>query len=138
VALRGGSSNQSSRVRRLAEVLPTLLRRRLRATKVRARQVQRRLTSEQLVAEYQAGNDMHTLAADWHMHRTTIAAQLRRAGVALRRQGLSAAQLQEAVRLYGGGWSCQRLGERYGCGAETVRQALKRAGVRLRTPWERL
>jgi DNA-directed RNA polymerase specialized sigma24 family protein len=48
-----------------------------------------------------------------------------------------AALLDEAIRLYGDGWSCQRLAERYGCDAETVRQALKRAGVRLRAPWER-
>jgi DNA-directed RNA polymerase specialized sigma24 family protein len=59
------------------------------------------------------------------------------AGVQLRRQGIPADRVDEAVRLYGDGWSCQRLAERYGCDAETVRQALKRRTVRLRSPWER-
>jgi Homeodomain-like domain-containing protein len=62
---------------------------------------------------------------------------LRRAGVTLRRQGVSIDQLDEAVRLYREGWSCQRLAERYDCDDETVRQALKRAGIHLRSPWER-
>jgi predicted DNA-binding protein YlxM (UPF0122 family) len=66
-----------------------------------------------------------------------VAAQLRRAGVALRRQGISADRLDEAIRLYDDDWSCQRLAERYDCDDETVRQALKRVGVTLRMPWER-
>jgi Homeodomain-like domain-containing protein len=85
---------------------------------------------ERLVAEYEAGDDMAALAARWGLHRTTVAALLRRAGVKLRRQGIPGEQLDEAVRLYAEGWSCQRLAERYGCDDETVRQALKQAGVR--------
>lgn len=80
---------------------------------------------------------MKDLANQWRLHRTTVAAHLRQAGVALRRRGVPDAQLSEAVRLYGEGWSCQRLAERYHCDDETVRQALKRASVRLRRPWER-
>jgi lambda repressor-like predicted transcriptional regulator len=102
--------------------------------------VQRRLAAEQiahLVSEYEAGDDMAVLGLRWGLHRTTVAAHLRRAGVKLRRQGVSDESLDEAVRLYGEGWSLQRLAERYGCDDETVRQALKRAGVRLRKPWER-
>jgi uncharacterized protein (DUF433 family) len=90
-----------------------------------------------LAADYQAGADMAVLAHDWNLHRTTVAALLRRAGIELRRQGIPGDRLQEAVTLYGQGWSCQRLGERYGCAAETVRQALKDAGVTMRAPWER-
>ncbi|WP_091112618.1 helix-turn-helix domain-containing protein [Geodermatophilus dictyosporus] len=103
--------------------------------------MQRRLTADQvtaLVRAYEAGADMKALAARWGMHRATVAAQLRRAGVELRRQGLPPDRLQEAVRLYGEGWSCQRLAERYGCDDETVRQTLKKANIRLRKPWERL
>ncbi len=91
-----------------------------------------------MVAEYQAGAAMKVLAQSWGLHRTTVAAQLRRAGVSLRRQGVPDERLAEAVRLYGEGWSCQRLAERYDCDDETVRQTLKRAGVRLRVPWQRL
>jgi len=66
-----------------------------------------------------------------------VAGQLRKPGVALRRQGVPDERLDEAVRLYGDGWSLQRLAERFHCDDETVRQALMRADVRLRMPWER-
>lgn len=81
---------------------------------------------------YQAGSTMHELAAQFGVHRTTVATWLRKLGIPLRRQGLYGADLVEAIRLYGEGWSLARLGERFGCDAETVRQALKRAGVRRR------
>jgi len=141
VGLTGGSSKQSSLFKRLAAELPALLRRRPHRPKpATPRQTQRRLTAKQvdlLVREYEAGDDMKGLAGRWDMHRATVAAQLRRAGVTLRRQGVSIDQLDEAVRLYREGWSCQRLAERYDCDDETVRQALKRAGIHLRSPWER-
>jgi hypothetical protein len=80
---------------------------------------------------------MLQLAKRWGVHRTTIAEHLRRAGVAVRERGISAERLDEAIRLYAEGWSCQRLGERYDCNSETVRQRLKSAGVIMRAPWER-
>jgi lambda repressor-like predicted transcriptional regulator len=140
-ALRVGSSKQSGLLRSLAAALPALLQHRPRRDKLaKPRQRQRRLTAEQaeqLIAEYQAGDDMTVLAGRWGMHRTTVAAQLQRAGVELRRQGVPADRLDEALRLYREGWSCQRLAERYDCDDETVRHVLKRAGVTLRAPWER-
>ena len=139
MGLTGGSSKQSSQFRRLATELPALLRHRVkRAKRKKPRQAQRRLMAEQvaqLVAEYKAGDDMSVLAARWSLHRTFVAAQLRRAGVTLRRQGIPDDRLDEAVRPYGEGWSCQRLAEHFSCDDETVRQALKRAGVQLRAPW---
>lgn len=121
--------------------MPALLRRRKpRSHPVAPRQVQRRLTPEQvaqLFNEYEAGADMKELAARWRTHRTTVAGHLRRAGVELRRQGVPADRLDEAVQLYSEGWSLQRLAERYGCDDETVRQTLLRAGVHMRQPWER-
>ncbi len=42
---------------------------------------------------------------------------------------MPADRLDEAVRLYGEGWSLQRLAERSGCDDEAVRQVLKRAGA---------
>jgi DNA-directed RNA polymerase specialized sigma24 family protein len=139
VALKGGSSNHTSLLRRLAQNLPTLLRGRLRTKTIRKRQVQRRLSPPQqkkLVAEYQAGDSMQKLAKRWHLHRTTVTERLRQAGVAVRR-GIPLERFDEAISLYGEGWSCQRLARRYGCDDETVRQTLRRAGVRLRQPWER-
>ncbi len=107
----------------------------------RRRQQQRRLTAAQiaeLVIEYQSGDDMNVLAARWNLHRTTVAGHLTQAGVSTRRQGIPATRVYEAARLYGEGWSCARLAERYDCVDETVRQTLKRAGVKLRMPWERV
>jgi hypothetical protein len=106
-----------------------------------SRQIQRRLIAEQieqLVHEYEDGDNMTVLAARWGLHRTTVAGHLRRAGVTLRRQGVPVERLDEAARLYAAGWSCQRLAECYGCDAETVRQALRHAGVVLRAPWDRI
>jgi DNA-directed RNA polymerase specialized sigma24 family protein len=140
VALRGGSSNHSSVFRRLADALPTLLPRRLRSKTSRSRQVQRRLTPEeveQLVTEYQSGDNMLPLAQRWRLHRTTVAEHLRRAGISVRQRGIPAERLRDAVQLYHEGWSCQRLASHFGCNAETVRQALKQAGVQLRAPWDR-
>ncbi|WP_448619526.1 hypothetical protein [Geodermatophilus sp. URMC 65] len=87
--------------------------------------------------EYEAGADMKALAAKWGMHRATVAAQLRRAGVKLRRQGVPTERTHEAIQLYAHGWTLQRLAQRYACDDETVRQTLKQAGVQLRKPWER-
>ena len=60
------SSKQSALFRQLAKDLPALLRRRTPPTKLaKPRQTQRRLTTKQikeLIVQYQAGDDMKTLA----------------------------------------------------------------------------
>jgi lambda repressor-like predicted transcriptional regulator len=124
----------------LAEALPDLLRRRVHRKPKWKRQVQRRLTPEQvdqLLAEYKAGISMQHLARRWDLHRTTVAEHLRRAGVPVRHRRITDGQLEDATRLYREGWSCQRLAERYDCDDETVRQSLRRAGITLRQPCER-
>ena len=93
--------------------------------------------TQQLVTEYEAGASIKELAAHGGLHPTTVAARLGQADIQLRRQGVPDTLLDEAIRRCTDGWSCQRLTERYGRDAETVRQTLNRAGVRLRAPWER-
>jgi DNA-directed RNA polymerase specialized sigma24 family protein len=140
VVLTGSSSKQSALVNRLSAALPTLLRRRTRKQSPRRRQAQRRLTTKQaqrLTAEYENGASMKELAKRWSLHRTTVAAQLRQAGIRLRRQGIPDALLDEVIQRYDEGWSCQQLAKHYECDAETVRQKLKRAGLTLRKPWDR-
>jgi transposase-like protein len=143
VALTGTSSKQQTLVRRLAASQPALVAtsgNHGKGPPVRQRQTQRRLTAEQrqqLAAGYEAGANIKQLAAQWGLHRTTVAAQLREAGVQLRGQGLPDGVLDEAIRLYDAGWSCQRLAERYGCNATTVWKVLQQTGVKLRAPWER-
>ena len=60
----------------------------------------------------------------------------RQTGVRLHRQ-VTADQIHEAIQLYGEGWSCQRLAERYDCNATTVWKVLQQASVTLRAPSER-
>ncbi len=85
--------NTQPLIRRLAASLPALLAggRQVSVKAVSERQVQRRLTAEQvdqLLSEYRAGATMNDLAKRWRLHRTTVAAHLRQAGVALRRRGV--------------------------------------------------
>ncbi len=54
------------------------------------------------------------VGAQLWIRRQTAARLLEEAGVKIRRQGLDSEQLTEAVRLYPEGWSCRRLGERFG------------------------
>ena len=135
------SNHEASLFSRLAKELAALLRRRPRRAKRRkSRQTHHRLSAqqrEQLVAEYVSGASMVELAMRWGLHRTTVAEHLHRAGITIRQRGIPLDRLDEAIRLYVEGWSCQRLGERFDCDDETVRQTLKRLGVQLRKPWER-
>lgn len=133
VALTGSSSKLEA----LAKHLPALLRRRPRQQPTHQRQEQHRLTPKQaaqLVVKYQDGASMLALAKRWCLHRTTVSKHLRRAGVAVRQRGIPPDRLDEAVRLYGNGWSCKRLAVLFECDDETVRQSLKRQGVQMRHP----
>ncbi len=101
------------------------------------RQQQRRLTPAEVVTlarAYRAGTDMQQLAHSFGVHRTTVSEHLRRLGIPLRRQGLADGDLAQAISLYAAGWSLTRLGERFGCDAETVRQAFIQAGIARRSP----
>ena len=57
--------------------------------------------------------------------------------VELRRMGLTEAQINEAAQLYLSGTSLAKLGQRFGCDHTTVRRALLRREVTMRTSSER-
>jgi DNA-binding CsgD family transcriptional regulator len=141
VVLTGVSSKFSSLVRSLARLAPGLLVSDPSSPPhPQTKQLQRHLTEDrtlQLVAEYEAGATMRTLALNYGVHRGTVADHLRRSGVTIRPKGLNGAQVDEAVRLYISGWSLVKIAERMGCDGETVRTELKRHGVSMRKPWER-
>lgn len=86
----------------------------------------------QLIDEYQAGMPTTELARTFGVGKGTIIRLLHAAGVPMRRQGPSAEQVREAVRLYAQGLSLAVVGERLGFDAHTVRRALLRAGVVMR------
>lgn len=66
------------------------------------------------------------------IHRVTASAHLHRQGVTVRRQGLDAEGVAQAVRLYEGGWSLARIGDRLGVDATTVWTALKAQEIPIR------
>ncbi len=63
---------------------------------------------------------------------------LRASGLELRRQGLIGADIGRVADLYRDGWSLAKLGAEFGCTAETVHKAFKRAGVERKQPWSGL
>src|ERR1700728_1457820 len=135
VEVMGRYSNlcdQGERLRELLEMVPKGPSEPIPRT---IRQTQRRLRGseiDELVAAYQAGATVYELAARFRMHRVTVSAVLKRKGVALRAQPLSPNQIATATQFYHEGLSLLKVGERVGCGAECVRQALMKAGVEVR------
>ncbi|MBF6513006.1 helix-turn-helix domain-containing protein [Nocardia cyriacigeorgica] len=72
------------------------------------------------------------LVREYRIGKGTVLKLPREAGVAIRNQGLSEAQVGEAARLYGSGLSLARIGERFGVDASTVHKAILRRGVSMR------
>jgi hypothetical protein len=95
-------------------------------------------TIAQLVADYEAGTPSTRLMRDYGLSKGTVLSLLHEAGAAMRFQGLSDEQVLEATRLYQAGWSLKRVGDHLDVDHETVRQALRRLGVQLRGPHDRL
>jgi DNA-binding CsgD family transcriptional regulator len=126
--------------KRLLELLVVpKLEHRPRGTR-KAIQRQHRLDAVQvaeLVTAYRAGAGVKELAVRFDVHRETVAATVRRAGIKPRRRGLTAVQISQVSRLYAEGWSLARLGERFGVDGMTVRLALLKEGVVMRAPHER-
>jgi|1185.fasta_scaffold301550_1 transposase len=99
-----------------------------------SRQIQRHLSADDVlsvIAAYEQGATIDELATRFGVHRTTVMAHLERQG-APRRCGTVTKNLNEATRLYEQGWSLARVGDHFGVDGETVRRALRAAGVTLR------
>ena len=100
------------------------------------RQVHRRLRApeiDDLVAGYLAGSTVYELAHQFSIHRQTVSEILRRRGISRRYRKLSPEQLDLACTLYRDGLSLTKVGKQLGRRAETVRQALMKAGVEIRS-----
>jgi lambda repressor-like predicted transcriptional regulator len=85
-----------------------------------------------LVAGYLEGRTIAALAEQFGVHKKTVSAHLQRAGVPRRYRLLGDAEVMEAVGLYATGWSLARLEARYEVQPNTVRRALRAAGVATR------
>jgi hypothetical protein len=88
---------------------------------------------QQLVERYEAGATVYELSERFDINCKTVATLLKRHGVTMRcRQGLRLEQIDEAVRLYGAGWSLARIGEQLGADAGTVHARLRDTHARER------
>ena len=85
-----------------------------------------------IVARYEAGETTQHIGTRYGISKTRVANVLREQGVAIRRQGLSDVQVDEAATLYTAGKSLAWLGAHYGVSHTTVATALRRQGLQLR------
>jgi DNA-directed RNA polymerase specialized sigma24 family protein len=87
---------------------------------------------QQLGVAYNSGASIRDLATSFGIHRGTVSSILDRQGIRRRSKALSAKQVTEGQDLYRSGLSLLAVSEILGCSAETVRQALMRAGEPIR------
>jgi transposase-like protein len=98
------------------------------------RQIQHRLSTDEaqrLIELYSQGELIDSLAARFHISRTTVMKHVERTG-APRRRNVLTDRFDEARQLYNEGWSLARIGQHLGVNASTVWHALRKAGVPMR------
>lgn len=98
---------------------------------------QRRLSRadiDELVVAYQAGATISQLAADFGIHRTTVAAHLDRHGTPRHSEqtAWNIDTLKQAARLYSTGLSLVDVADQFGIDPQTVANRFRRAGVPVR------
>lgn len=96
---------------------------------------QTRLTAgrrAELVADYEAGIPVRSIAAKYGVHRGTIPKFVLGSGGALRTPGLSGADRVRAAALYADGLTLKEVAERLGVDDKTVRNAVVQEGGSLR------
>lgn len=96
---------------------------------------QTRLTPEQraeLVADYEAGMPVKTIAAKYRVHRGTVPTFVSRAGGSLRTPGLDDDGRRRASALYEAGLTLAEVAERLAVDPKTVRDAVVGFGADIR------
>lgn len=92
---------------------------------------------DQLATDYEAGVPTTQLTAKYGLGKGAVLRVLTERGVAMRHQPLTNEQVITAIQLYECGASLKQVGAELGADHETVRKALKRAGIATRKAWER-
>ncbi|MFT4264080.1 MAG: hypothetical protein QM572_11910 [Nocardioides sp.] len=87
-----------------------------------------------LVERYEAGATVYQLAIEFGIERRTVSIRLKAAGVSMRHQAPTNAQVDEMVRLYRSGLSMAAVGEGLGFHPASVLRHLRRRGVVTRDP----
>lgn len=86
-----------------------------------------------LIDAYRAGSTVYQLGPRFGIDRRTGGQILTRNGVPTKHPGLTEGDIDQAVQLYGEGWSLARIGERLGVTATTVHRRLRERGVAMRS-----
>lgn len=92
---------------------------------------------QQMIAEYEAGASLISIATARRMGKQTVSRLLSDAGVRIRRQGLDDVQVAHAADAYLSGQTTREIAEDLGVGHAMVWRALKRAGIELRPQFRR-
>lgn len=81
------------------------------------------------MADYRAGRFTKLLQRTYGLSQGAVLRLLDANGVPRRPRGLTDEQVQQAIRLYGQGWSLTRTGDRFGKDHTVVMHAFELAGV---------
>jgi hypothetical protein len=87
-----------------------------------------------IVGRYEAGEPSTVLAVDYGVAKSTVLSILRQNGAVVRRQSLTPEQIAQAQELYDAGHSLSQVAAKLSLKQDTIRLALKAAGVQLRPP----
>ena len=90
-----------------------------------------------MIRRYRAGETVYKLAKDFGCHRSTISAVLRRNGVTVTLvKSEKMFDPAEAAALYEAGMKSKEIGKRFGVSEQTIRDCLKKQGIKMRTRWD--
>lgn len=87
-----------------------------------------------LAERYELGENSTHLASEYGIAKSTVLGILREHAVVVRRQSLTQQQVAEAAKLYALGHSLSQVATVLSLKQDTIRLALKSAGVELRPP----
>jgi transposase-like protein len=84
---------------------------------------------QQAVELYKQGANVDEVAAQFGVHRHTMSARLKAAGVQLRFAALTPVQILQAIDLYQQGWSIARVARHFGKNPASIHYNLVKAGI---------
>ncbi len=83
----------------------------------------------ELITGYEAGATVYELGDRFGIDRKAVSRILHCHQVPMRRRGLTPEQVDEAIHLYGTGWSLARVGQHLGVNGTTVLNKFRERGI---------
>jgi transposase-like protein len=87
---------------------------------------------DQIIACYQAGEPSTAIATSFNISKGSVIRLVRNAAAAIRKQGLTQEQVEEAIKLYVDGKSLAWIGKHLRVDRGTVWRQLRKRGVKMR------